>query len=113
MKGIVWCGSSLRDLQAMPPEAQRSIGFVLRKAQRGRRDAEMKPLSGHRVFRGAKVLQITERHDGDTCRCVFTVEFSDVIYVLHAFEKKSKQGISTPRNEIDVVVQRLKDIMGE
>jgi phage-related protein len=107
---LVWCGSSLKDLQAMPPEAQRSIGFVLRKAQQGMRDEAMKPLTGRREFRGAKVLQITERHDGDTYRCVFTVEFAEAIYVLHAFQKKAKHGIATPQSEIDVIVERLQTV---
>jgi len=54
------------------------------------------------------VLEIVEGHDGSTYRAVYTVEFADVVYVLHAFQKKSKKGIKTPKQEIDLVKKRLK-----
>jgi phage-related protein len=57
---------------------------------------------------GAGVLELVERHDGDTYRVVYTVRFADAVYVLHAFQKKSKRGIKTPKHEVDVIRARLK-----
>jgi phage-related protein len=59
-------------------------------------------------FGGASVLEIVEDYDGDTYRAVYTVRFAEVIYVLHAFQKKSKKGTATPPQEIDKVKARLK-----
>jgi len=54
------------------------------------------------------VVEIVDDFDGDTFRAVYTVRFADVVYVLHAFQKKSKKGIETPKSDIDLVKQRLK-----
>lgn len=54
------------------------------------------------------MLEICENYDGDTYRGVYTVRFADVIYVLHAFQKKSKQGIKTPQSDIDLIKKRLQ-----
>jgi len=53
------------------------------------------------------VLEIVAPDEGDTYRAVYTIRFHDAIYVLHAFQKKSKKGISTPQKEIELVKQRL------
>ena len=60
------------------------------------------------VFSGAGVLEITENFTGGTYRAVYTVRFQKVIYVLHCFQKKSKHGIKTPRQDFDLIKQRLK-----
>ena len=60
-------------------------------------------------FEGASVLEIVEGHDGDTYRAVYTVRLEDVVYVLHAFQKKSKRGIATPKRHVDLIKSRLKD----
>ena len=62
-------------------------------------------MKGHR---GAGVLEIVENHDGDTYRAVYTVRLAGVVYVLHAFQKKSKRKIATPQRELDLITQRLK-----
>ena len=64
----------------------------------------MKALKG---FGGRSVLEIVAPHKGDTYRTVYTVRFHDALYVLHAFQKKSKKGIATPSRESDVIEQRL------
>lgn len=64
-----------------------------------------KPLKG---FGGANVVELVDDHQGDTYRAVYTVKFESAIYVLHAFQKKSKQGIKTPQADIDLVKRRLK-----
>ena len=53
-------------------------------------------------------LEVISRHDGDTYRAVYTVRFKAAVYVLHAFQKKAKRGIATPKQEIDLVKRRLK-----
>ena len=104
-KTIRWIGSSLKDLKSFPDEVQDGIGYALYQAQCGEKARCAKPLSG---FGGASVLEIIEDHEGDTYRAVYTVRFSDFIYVLHAFQKKSKRGISTPKVDIDLIKKRLK-----
>ena len=81
------------------------MGFALYEAQRGAKHVSAKPLRG---FKGAGVLEVADDFDGDTFRAVYTVRFSDTVYVLHAFEKKSKRGISTPKREMDLIRVRLK-----
>lgn len=60
-------------------------------------------------FGGRSVLEIVAPHEGDAYRAVYTVKFTDAIYVLHAFQKKSKSGIATPKTEITLIRQRLAD----
>ena len=61
-----------------------------------------------RGFKGSGVLELVENYDGDTYRAVYTVRFAQCVYVLHAFQKKSKRGIETPKREIRLVEQRLR-----
>ncbi|MEN6358314.1 MAG: type II toxin-antitoxin system RelE/ParE family toxin [Armatimonadota bacterium] len=102
---LFWIGSSLDDLRSFPEDVRRVIGFALRRAQDGGKHVDAKPLKG---FGGAGVLEIVEDDDGNTYRAVYTVKFAGVVYVLHAFQKKSKKGITTPKHEIDLVRSRLK-----
>ena len=82
------------------------IGQALYEAQCGGRHVSAKPLKG---FGGAAVLEIVEDAAGGTYRAGYTVQFRSAIYVLHAFQKKSKRGLKTPRNELDKIRRRLKD----
>lgn len=81
------------------------MGHALDIAQCGKRPRDAKPLSG---FGGAGILEIVDDFDGDTYRAVYTVRFAGAIYALHSFQKKSKKGISTPKQEIDLIKGRLK-----
>lgn len=105
MKPVHWIGSSLDDLRDMPEAVQDSIGHALYVAQLGGKHASAKPLKG---FKGAGVLEIVESPDGETYRAVYTVKLATAVYVLHVFEKKSKRGIATPKADIDLIAQRLK-----
>lgn len=105
MKPIGWIGSAKDDLLSFPDDAIREIGHALFLAQKGAKHAKAKPLKG---FGGAGVLEIVEAYEGDAFRAVYTVRFAEVIYVLHAFQKKSKRGIATPAQEIDKVKTRLR-----
>jgi phage-related protein len=104
-KPIEWIGSSLKDLRAFPEEVKDAVGVALDVAQQGEKHESAKPLQG---FGGAGVLEIIDDFDGNTYRAVYTVKFKGVVYALHAFQKKSKKGISTPKEEIDLVKKRLK-----
>jgi phage-related protein len=105
LKPVVWVGSARADLTAFPDEVKDSIGFALFAAQQGGKHRDAKPLRG---FSGAGVLEIVADHDGDTYRAVYTLQFPRRVYVLHAFQKKSKKGIKTPKAEIELIKSRLK-----
>jgi phage-related protein len=110
MKPVYWIASSQKDLKDFPREAQRHIGFALHFAQMGDKHPSAKPLQG---FGDTSVLEVVEDYDGDTYRAVYTVRFAEVVYVLHAFQKKSKHGIATPKRDIDLIGTRLKQAQEE
>jgi phage-related protein len=74
-------------------------------AQLGDKHVDAKVLKG---FGGARTLEVTEDHKGSTYRAVYTVKFAGAVYVLHAFQKKSRRGVKTPPREIERIKQRLK-----
>ncbi|MBF0339502.1 MAG: type II toxin-antitoxin system RelE/ParE family toxin [Magnetococcales bacterium] len=104
-KPLVWIGNSKECLRDFPEPIQQTVGYALFRAQEGKKHPDAKPLKG---FMGAGVLEIVDDHDGDTYRAVYTVRLEGVVYVLHAFQKKSKRGIATPKQEIDLVKSRLQ-----
>jgi phage-related protein len=106
IKPVRWIGSSRKDLRSFPRRVRFDIGQALFAAQSGETDPAAKPLKG---FGGRSVMEIVAPYAGDTWRAVYTVRFQDAVYVLHAFQKKSKTGTSTPKGEIDLVRQRLMD----
>jgi phage-related protein len=106
LKPVRWVGSSLKDLRSFPPEVRKEVGHALYAAQKGDTDPAAKPLKG---FGGVSVMEIAAPFDGDTWRTVYTVRLKGVVYVLHAFQKKSKSGIATPKREIDAIHRRLAD----
>jgi phage-related protein len=103
---VHWVGSSLDDLKEMPEEVQDTMGKSLLQVQRGDRPRNAKVLQG---FHGASVLEIKDDFDSDTYRCVYTVRFAEAVYVLHAFMKKSRAGISTSQKDIAKINTRLRD----
>ncbi len=104
-KPVRWVGSSKEDLTDFPEEVWRRVGGALWEAQIGRKARYAKPLKG---FGDASVLEVVDDFDGDTFRAVYTVRFAEAVYVLHAFQKKSKRGTATPKGELDLIDQRLK-----
>lgn len=105
LKPIAWIASSRKDIRAFPEEVHDGVGLALYEAQVGRKNRSAKPLKG---FKGAGVLEVVEDHDGNTYRAVYTVRFAEIIYVLHCFQKKSKSGVATPKQELETVRSRLK-----
>lgn len=102
---IIWVGSSKRDLMALPLNVRKFFGHALHFAQQGVKHDAAKPLKG---FSGAGVLEILEDDDGGTYRAVYTVKFAEAVFVLHCFQKKSKSGIATPKEDMNIIRARLK-----
>jgi phage-related protein len=105
VKPLFWVGSSKSDLREFPEDVQDAMGYALHQAQIGEKHRDAKPLRG---FAGAGVLEVVEDYDRDTYRAVYTVKFAGAVYVVHAFQKKSKRGSETPKPDIDLIKQRLK-----
>jgi phage-related protein len=78
-------------------------------AQTGQHPPSAKLLKGM----GSGMVELVDDFDGDTYRAVYTVRFESAVYVLHAFKKKSKQGIKTPQGDIELIKQRLKDAQAD
>lgn len=108
LKPVHWIGSSLDDLKTFPDDVQDVIGYALYLAQLGGKHPDAKPLTGDPAFRGAGVLEVVENYDRNTYRAVYTVRLAGSVYVLHAFQKKSKRGIATPKSDIDRIKARLQ-----
>jgi phage-related protein len=104
-KSLVWIGSSKKDLMALPAGVRRFFGHALHFAQRGDRHDAAKVMKG---FGGAGVLEVVEDDAGGTYRAVYTVKFEETVFVLHCFQKKSRQGIATPKVDMDIIRARLK-----
>ena len=105
LKPVYWIGSSYDDWIAFPDAVQDVMGYALHLAQQGMKADGVKPLKG---FKGATVLEIVDDYAGNTWRAVYTVQFKGLIYILHAFQKKAKKGIATPKPDINLIKQRLK-----
>lgn len=104
LKPLVWVGSSYRDFCDFPAEVKARMGFGLYLAQAGDRDIRTKAMKGA----GPGVIEILQEHKGNAFRTIYTVRFETAVYVLHAFQKKSKSGVSTPQAEIDLMMLRLR-----
>lgn len=104
-KPLVWIGSSKKDLMALPMPVRKFFGHALDFAQHGEQHGAAKVLKG---FGGAGVLEIVEDNVGGTYRAVYAVKFEEAVFVLHCFQKKSKSGISTPQQDMEIIRVRLK-----
>ena len=105
LKPVMWVGSSRKDLRAFPEPVRDHMGYALYIAQRGGKHRDAKTLSG---FGGAGVVEVVADFRGETYRAVYTLQYAKAVYVLHAFQKKSKTGRETPRRDIELVKQRLR-----
>ena len=104
-KLLVWIGGSKKDLMVLPTEVRKFFGHALDFAQRGDQHGAAKVLKG---FGGAGVLEVVENDIGGTYRAVYTVKFEEAVFVLHCFQKKSKSGIATPKEDMEIIRARLK-----
>ena len=106
MKSVKWIGSSKKDLLEFPKEVRFEIGHALYVAQKGETCESAKLFKGH----GSGVYEIVSDYDTNAYRAIYIVNIGDAVYVLHAFQKKSKKGIKTPKEEIAVIEERLKQL---
>ena len=104
-KPLKWVGSAKRDLDAMPEEVKDVFGHAIDVAQAGGKHLDAKVLTG---FGSAGVLEVVEDFRSDTFRAVYTVRFAGWIYVLHCFQKKSRSGSKTPKEDLNLINLRLK-----
>jgi phage-related protein len=103
-KPVIWMGDSLDALREFPSTIQDEVGYALYLAQVGSRHVAAKPLRGL----GAGTVELVSDHRSGTYRAVYTVRFDDAVYVLHAFQKKSTQGIATAQRDIELIKSRLR-----
>ena len=105
MQELIWVGQSKKDLMDLPEDVRRVIGYGLYIAQNGDMPENAKILKG---FGGAGVIEIIDSDSAGTYRAVYTIKMMNMIFVLHVFQKKSKHGIKTPKQDIDLIHSRLK-----
>jgi phage-related protein len=106
VKPVRWVGASRKEIRSFPRAVRVEIGQAIFAAQSGDTDPCAKPLKG---FGGSSVMEIVAPYSGNTWRAVYTVRFHYSIYVLHAFQKKSRSGIATPQKELALIQQRLAE----
>ena len=104
-KPLEWVVGSYKELMALPLDVRKFFGHAFDLAQRGGRHEKAKTLTG---FGGAGVLEVVEDDADGTYRAVYTVKFAEAVFVLHCFQKKSKRGIATPKEDMDLIRVRLK-----
>lgn len=104
-RDLIWLGNTRKKIQAFPVEVKKLAGYELQLIQFGEKPKDTKPFKGV----GSGVFEIVTDFDKDTYRTVVAVKIGENIYVLHAFKKKSKKGIATPKQDVDVIKQRLKE----
>jgi phage-related protein len=105
LRPLVWMGNAKRNVQAFPKGAQKVIGDELQLIQFGGMPKDAKPFK--RV--GGGVFEIALRYDAEAYRTVLAVQLGARIYVLHAFHKKSKKGIATPKSDVDLIKKRYAE----
>src|SRR5438094_1962734 len=105
IRPLVWVGNSRRNIRAFPAEARKIIGDELQLIQFGGMPKDAKPFKGV----GSGVIEIALRYEGDAYRTVVAVQLGEKIYVLHAFQKKSKKGIATPKQDVELIKQRYAE----
>ena len=101
---VNWIKAARRDFEGFPPEAQLDAQTALTAVAAGEAPAVAKPLKGL----GTGVWELALRHRGDAFRVIYALQIGDDIWVVHAFQKKSKKGIATPKQEIDLIGERIK-----
>jgi phage-related protein len=105
LRPLVWIASAKKDLLALLADVIDTFGYALHLAQTGKKHEQAKPLQG---FGSAGVLEIVEDWRGNTYRAVYTVRFAAAVFVIHVFQKKSTRGIATPKQDLELVRDRLK-----
>jgi phage-related protein len=103
---LEFVGSSRDDLSSFPPEVKLVTGYALRQIQRGKAHPDAKPMKGN--LRDVIEIAVDDDSGDRTYRTTCTIKIGEVVYVLHAFQKKATLGISTPQRELNLIEQRLR-----
>lgn len=106
MKRVIWINSSYKDFMKFPPEVRHMAGYVLHHAQLGKKHEHIKVLSG---MGSACIAEIKESGPNGTYRIIYSIEMKGFLFVLHAFQKKSKTGIATPKQELELLKNRITE----
>ena len=101
---VIWIGDSRKQIKKFPPEVRQSVGSALYDAQKGEKAPSAKPFKGV----GSGVFEIALRFDKDAYRVIYAVQIANKIYVLHAFQKKSRRGIETSKQDIGLIKRRYQ-----
>lgn len=104
MKTLEWVGTSKKDLLSFPKDVIQEVGYALYLAQEGTYYNNVKPFKGC----GPGVYELAIKYDKNAYRAIYLLNLGETVYVVHCFQKKSKTGIKTPKEEIDVIKQRIK-----
>lgn len=105
LRPLVWLGDSLRNVRDFPDAAQKLLGDEIQLMQFGGMPKDAKPFKGV----GSGVVEIALRYSSDAFRVVLAVQIGSRVYVLHAFQKKSKKGIETPKRDVDLIRKRYTE----
>ena len=105
LRPVVWLGNSKKSLREFPDGAKKLLGDELQLIQFGGMPKDAKSFKGI----GSGVLELALRYASDAYRVVLAVQIGRRIYVLHAFQKKSKKGIETPKREVDLIKKRYAE----
>ena len=103
LKTVIWIGASKKELLEFPEEVVDEVGYILYRVQNNQNHPNVKSLKG---FNG--VFEIVSDYQTDTYRTVYAIKLSNAIFILHAFQKKSKSGIKTPKQNVNLIKERLK-----
>lgn len=103
LKTVIWVGASKKELLEFPEDVIDEVGYILYRVQKNQNHPHLKPLKG---LRG--VWEIVSDYQTDTYRTVYAVQLGNAVYVLHGFKKKSKTGIKTPKQTMDLIKERLR-----
>ena len=103
LKTVIWIGASKKELLEFPEEVIDEVGYILYRVQNNQNHPNIKALKG---FNG--VFEIVSDYQTDTYRTVYPIKLSNAIFILHAFQKKSKSGIKTPKQNVNLIKERLK-----
>lgn len=108
MKELFWFRSTLKELRSYPTDVKREIGFALYHAQCGKKNENITPLK-----KFSDVFEIKSDYDTNTFRAIYTIEIKNAIYVIHVFQKKSKRGSKTPKEDLEKIKTRIKDLRNQ
>lgn len=104
---LYWEGSAKQDFMTFPLAVRKDLGVALFVVQIGATPSAAKPWKGL----GPGVYELVDDHRGDTYRAIYTLRIAGNVHVLHAFQKKSKTGIRTPRRDVELIERRLKAVL--